>query len=343
MYCVRDRRGIASFTECLEIRKGNLGLEHEDVAETLYAMGFAFHNQGEYEESLDCFDDCLQIRRQRFGNNHELVGDTLNIMGFVESKSGRHEVALRLLEEALTIRQSNGDSLKAADTLKNIGNLRRERQEYEAAIECYDSCLRVRKREVGLEDERVADVLLALGNVYSDMNENEEAMQCFTEAYNVRRSLYGDHDDRVASVLQTMGVIEFRAGDTELGRQYLEDFARIRKNNHTDESADYVNALFIIGNIHKIQGRDSLAKRAWAEAYDIFNEIGLDDENPAIAKILTKLLNKKEKGGGSSDSGKKTVFGRLKSNFTSEKVIKPTKKQPMKDASSSSSRRLVIE
>jgi len=335
---------ITNFRESLEIKKRNLGLEHEDVAETLYSMGFAFHNQGEYEESLDCFDDCLQIRRQRYGNDHDLVGDTLNIMGFVESKSGRHEVALRLLEEALTIRQSNGDSLKAADTLKNIGNIHRERQEYDAAIECYDSCLRLRKREVGLEDERVADALLALGNVYSDTNENEEAMHCFTEAYTVRNSLYGDHDDRVASVLQTMGIIEFRAGDTERGRQYLEDFARIRKNNHTEESADYVNALFIIGNIHKIQGRDSLAKEAWAEAYEIFNEIGLDDENPAIAKILTKLLSKKEKGGGSSDSGRKSgVFGRLKSNFTSEKVIKPTKKQPMKDVSSSSSRRLIIE
>lgn len=72
--------------------------------------------------------------------------------------------------------------------------------------------------------------------------------------------------------------------------------------------------------------------------------IGLQDKNPQIAKVLTKLLNKKDKHGDGASESKKSVFGRFKSNFTNEKVIKPTKKQPMKDVSgSNSSTRLVIE
>ena len=335
---------INNFSECLEIRKRALGYDHEDVAETLYSMGFALHNQGEEEEALDCLDDALQVRRQHFGADHELVGDCLNIMGFIESKKGEHEIAFELLDEALEIRQNNGSTLKAADTMKNIGNIHKDRKEYVAALDCYEDCLKWRKRELGLNDERVADAQLALGNAYSEMNENEEAMHCFSEALKVRRVVHGSHDDRVASVLQTMGIIEFRAGNMDRGREYLEDFVRIRKNNHTDESADYVNVLFIIGNIHKIEGNDNDAKRAWAEAYDIFNAIGLQDENPQIAKILTKLLNKKDKHGDGASDSKKSVFGRLKSNFTNEKVIRPTKKQPMKDVSgSNSSKRLVIE
>jgi len=332
---------INNFSECLEIRKRTLGFDHEDVAETLYSMGFALHNQGEEEEALDCLDDALQVRRQNFGNDHELVGDCLNIMGFIESKKGEHDIALQLLDEALEIRQNNGDTLKAADTMKNIGNIHKERKEYVAALDCYDDCLKWRKRELGLNDEQVADAQLALGNVYSDMGQNEEALHCFSEALKVRRAVHGNDDDRVAAVLQTMGILEFRAENMERGREFLEGFVRIRKNNHTHESADYVNVLFIIGNIHKIQGRDGDAKRAWAEAYDIFNAIGLEDENPQIAKVLTKLLSKKDKHGDSES--KRSMFGMLKANIKSEKVIRPTKKKPMKDVSSStSSTRLVI-
>ena len=178
------------------------------------------------------------------------------------------------------------------------------------------------------------------------MDENEKALYCFSEALKIRRTVFGGLDDRVASCHQTMGIIDFRVGNMERGRKHLEDFVRIRKKNNTHESADYVNVLLMIGNIHKIQGRDSIAKRAWAEAYNIFNAIGLQDENPQIAKVLTKLLNKKDKhgGGGGGAESKTSVLGRLKSNFSNEKVIRPSKKKPMSaDSVSSSSTRLVVE
>lgn len=317
------------FSECLDIRKERLGEDHEDVAETLYSMGFALHNQGHYEDSLDAFDEALSIRRDKLGDNHDSVGDTLNIMGFVQAKRGELDESLRLLWDALRIRKLNEDNLKAADTLKNIGNVHREKQEFELAIECYEECLRIRRSEVGDEHEKVADALIALGNVKSDMSDHERAMVCYQEALQIRMLLYGDYDDRVASVLQNMGIMEFRSKNLVKAREFLEEFMRIRKMNHTDESADYVNVLFIIGNIHKIQGNDDKARENWAEAYAIFNGIGLAEQNPQIAKVLTNLLSgdeqKSKKSGG--------VLGRLTDGLSGEKVLKATKKKPMKVAS----------
>uniref|UniRef100_A0A7S4J993 NB-ARC domain-containing protein n=2 Tax=Odontella aurita TaxID=265563 RepID=A0A7S4J993_9STRA len=316
------------FSECLDIRKERLGDDHEDVAETLYSMGFALHNQGHYEDSLDAFDEALSIRKDKLGDNHDSVGDTLNIMGFVQAKRGELDESLRLLWDALRIRKLNEDNLKAADTLKNIGNVHREKQEYELAVECYEECLRIRKSEVGDEHEKVADALIALGNVKSDMSNHDRAMGCYQEALQIRMLLYGDYDDRVASILQNMGIMEFRSKNLVKAREFLEEFMRIRKMNHTDESADYVNVLFIIGNIHKIQGNDGKARENWAEAYAIFNGIGLAEQNPQIAKVLTNLLSgddqKSKKSGG--------VFGRLTNGLSGEKVLKATKKKPMKIA-----------
>jgi hypothetical protein len=54
--------------------------------------------------------------------------------------------------------------------------------------------------------------------------------------------------------------------------------------------------LFTVGNISKIQGRVNEAQEAWGEAFDIFNELGLAEENPKIAKAMKNLLkNRKSK------------------------------------------------
>jgi tetratricopeptide (TPR) repeat protein len=59
-------------------------------------------------------------------------------MGFIQAKRNDLEDALQLLWDALRIRKLQGDKIKISETLKNIGNVHREKQEYELAKECYE-------------------------------------------------------------------------------------------------------------------------------------------------------------------------------------------------------------
>lgn len=102
--------------------------------------------------------------------------------------------------------------------------------------------------------------------------------------------MHGENDERVAAVLQYMGTLEFRSGDLDNARNYLQDFVNIRQENDADFDGDYVNVLFMIGNIHKIQGDDTKAKECWSEAYQVFQELGLAEENPQIARVMDSLL-----------------------------------------------------
>ena len=68
-----------------------------------------------------------------------------------------------------------------SETLKNIGNVHREKAEHELAIECYEECLRIRRSELGDLHEKVADALIAMGNVQSDMELADEAMRSYRE------------------------------------------------------------------------------------------------------------------------------------------------------------------
>jgi tetratricopeptide (TPR) repeat protein len=103
------------------------------------------------------------------------------MMGFLQAQRGELDDAISLLWEALRIRKLHEDHVKVSETLKNIGNVHREKQEYELAVECYTECLRIRRAELGDNHEKLADALIAMGNVQSDMNATEEAMESYKE------------------------------------------------------------------------------------------------------------------------------------------------------------------
>lgn len=80
-------------------------------------------------------------------------------------------------------------------------------------------------------------------------------------------------------------------------RKFLDEFIRIRRGNNEVYDGSYVNVLFMLGNIHKLEGRHGEANQSWVEANRTFKELGLDKENPEIASVmegLTKGLTRKE-------------------------------------------------
>lgn len=106
--------------------------------------------------------------------------------------------------------------------------------------------------------------------------------------------LFGEQDESVASVLQYMGTLEFRANELDRSFQLLDEFIRIRQENGTEPDGDYVNVLFMIGNIHKMQANEDEAKKCWTEAYVVFKQLGLAETNPQIAEVMSNLVKDEE-------------------------------------------------
>ena len=74
-------------------------------------------------------------------------------------------------------------------------------------------------------------------------------------------------DESVASVLQYMGILGFR-DELDRAHQLFDEFIRIRQDNGTEPDGDYVNVLFMIGNIHKMQGHEEEAQRCKIQPTD---------------------------------------------------------------------------
>lgn len=122
--------------------------------------------------------------------------------------------------------------------------------------------------------------------------------------------LFGEQDESVASVLQYMGTLEFRANELDRAFQLLDEFIRIRQENGTERDGDYVNVLFMIGNIHKMQSNEEEARRCWTEAYGVFKKLGLAETNPQIAEVMSNLVKDEEVDAG-DDRKSKGVLDRI--------------------------------
>ena len=129
-----------------------------------------------------------------------------------------------------------------------------------------------------------------------------------------------------------MGTMEFRSGNLETARQLLNDFIRIRRENQVRHDGDYVNVLFMIGNIHKMQGNDQEARACWSEAYEVFQDLGLAEENPQIARVMNNLLYGEQRQSASAQVSEEedtkrpslltSISSRLKDALRDEKMPK---------------------
>ena len=311
-------QAMECYVECLEIQKSVYGKSHDDIASTLYAMGLTKINQKLYSRALTFFQKALDIRVEIHGETDSSVRDTHSIMGFTDAASGDLDGALRKLADALRVSQLLGDRLKEAETLSNIGNVHREKEEWELALEHYDDCMSIRIAELGRDHESVAGVLMAMGNVKSDMNKEEDAVKCYKDgesnlsytllllpqfqndisllllsetALQILLRLVPNDNKRIATTIQKIGMIQFRAGNLEGATLHLQKAVEIyRKDGEDVLESDIVSCLFVIGNIHSVLNQEEKAQDAWSEALEVSSDLG-DKGNGEIHRTLGSLLS----------------------------------------------------
>ena len=56
--------------KALEIRKRTLGEEHPDLGYSYFNIGFAYANQGKYEEALEYYNRSYELLKKGIGEEH---------------------------------------------------------------------------------------------------------------------------------------------------------------------------------------------------------------------------------------------------------------------------------
>lgn len=174
-------QAVESYSECLQIRRFELGDDHEKVADSLMAMGLALADMEYNEEAMRSYKEgkaslplllldsfvahsffltALSIRTARFGEQDESVAMVFKEMGTLEFHANELERAFGLLDEFIRIRQENGAGV----------------------------------------DEDYATVLSMIGKIHKMQGNEMEAQAALSEAYEVLQRIENDDLDDTPDV-----------------------------------------------------------------------------------------------------------------------------------------------
>jgi eukaryotic-like serine/threonine-protein kinase len=241
----------------LAMRRKLLGLEHPEVASSLYSLGCVLYSEWKLAEAESTQREALAIRRKLYGQTHLDVATSLNDLGLVLRREAKLEEAQPLLRQALTMRRQmlgneHPDVLNSLDGLAWLLFLQNKVTEAEAMMR---EELAIAKRLYGNEHPAVATALNNLGTVLHNQGKLAEAEELLREALAMNRRLQGnEHPEEIATLGNLGGVLRSQGRFTEAEPIFREALA-IRKKVSGNEDIRVSRPLEDLADVLWRQGK----------------------------------------------------------------------------------------
>ncbi|HEY3232003.1 MAG TPA: serine/threonine-protein kinase, partial [Roseiflexaceae bacterium] len=232
----------------LKIRRGLLGREHAEVAESSRDLAWVLDEQGKLDEAEPLFRDALEIRRHLFGDQHIDVATSMNDLGILLRDQGRPADAERLLRDALAIRRRlRGDEdPEVAMVLNGLAMALHDQGRMPDAIAASREAIALQRKLLGPEHLDLAASMSNLALMLTSNGEAFDAESLARGALEMRRHLLGEVHPDVAYSLNSLATVlraQGRLDDSEaLFGEALAMRRKILDESHPD-LADSLAAL----------------------------------------------------------------------------------------------------
>lgn len=176
------------FKFALSIKRQRLGIDHIDVANTLFNTAVLLDDIEKFDLSLVAYKEALRIRRLVLGNTNQEVADTLFCMGNVAAVVKNHTEALGFYEESIKISE---DLIREDDLFVNeldyqllfLSNPTSPRADlllqYKKLNESFEEALPLTKLIMGTNHPKVYEYLNRMGEVYMKLHDWDNAIGSF--------------------------------------------------------------------------------------------------------------------------------------------------------------------
>jgi len=171
------------------------GDDEEEIAQALYNMGLVFKYWHKFAQAHECFDKALQLYEQHKNTRGLAAGYSGKGEVFQESKN--YDAALEYYEEkSLPLRRKAQDRTGEATTLKNIGTLYADLEDWQKAREYYETAHEMAKRVGNFAGQ--ANVLTHIGIMQYHEGNIEKSLACFEEALALSETV--EDREQIASI-----------------------------------------------------------------------------------------------------------------------------------------------
>lgn len=145
--CYRDVGDFDKSADCLSkslsLSTAAFGDDHEDVADTCHCLAVTMTSRCELDDAIPLFERALAVRRKKLVGQDTNIASSLYNLAVVFQMKGQWNNAMRYCKEALKIqRLSLGDDNPVTSrTLECIGNIHKDKRDFENALDCFSSCV----------------------------------------------------------------------------------------------------------------------------------------------------------------------------------------------------------
>lgn len=261
------------FASALDELKGALDVydaqgDVHNIAEVSEALGNALMALGRLSDAAPHLERARQ-RWARIGNDDRLV-KTLNNLGMLYYLLGDYEQAESLFQQALTKAQSRVDVAAEAYLLACIGDIRRDRQEFEEALKLYKMALDVSD---GLDEAYIRIYLMgAIADTYRMHGEIAVAQSWCDRTAAEAEERGGVFEQGMCRMIG--GLIERDRGDLKEAAASLEESIELLKK--ASASRELATAHFDLAGVYFSLKRKRLALEFLEHAAELVKELGYD-------------------------------------------------------------------
>jgi tetratricopeptide (TPR) repeat protein len=226
--------------------------------------------------------------RKELAGQPELQAQMLTVIGRVYERLGANDKSQVLLEEALAIGRRGPENETLAQTLNDLGVLRRGKGDAQGAAGLLGEALSIRRRLLGSENKEVAVTVSELGRVSRDMGDLERAEALTAEALRIRRKVFGEDDTETATTENDLALVLMDRGKLSdaatLLRQSLAVHRKVFGEEHAAVARITSNLGLVMEGMGDLAGAESLFRQSLAIRRKV-----LDKNHPDIGYVLNKL------------------------------------------------------
>lgn len=250
---------LEHYDEALQLKSEALGDKHEEVAETLFAMGCHHQRFQRSAFAQKCYEQALGIYKARLGYDDPRVSRVLHNIGVMYHAKNESSVAMKCFMKSLSIRKAvlGDDDISVAESYFWIGNIHREAEEFEAARECFVAAHRIKALVLGNDHPECADILHNIGVVSDDLGLYLESLSSFREALMIRRANFSIAYDvnEMSDICDTLNCIAnvYRAKmDRQRALQFFEQSLKRRARIVSATLSDDEQVSILLGTYEDV-------------------------------------------------------------------------------------------
>jgi len=274
-------RALEPQEQALEIRRRELGDEHQETLLSINNLGYLLQDHGKLDEAEPFYREALRTSRRTLGDEHQDTLNSISNLGSLLHEQGAHDEAEILLREALKVSRAQlGDEHPGTlNSAHNLAYLLHDQGKYDEAEPLLRKTLAARRTVLGNEHPYTLISMHNLSSLLSRVGKRDEAESLMREVLEIKRRTLGDtHFSTVNSIrmLSSQLINQGKLSEAELlCREALDTSRRTNGDMHTNT----LSSISALGSLLTAQDKLDDAEDARREAYRGFLRI-LGEDHP---------------------------------------------------------------